>query len=119
MLDKRDLYKRRRYDAICKDFNLTSSHIHAFAHILFGIILREGYIKRVTKSKSLIIAGTPNSGKTSMVTALSRFFGTSIFYTVGARKDDFSGFNSSNSPLIVWDDMFGNKPNYRGRPTHN
>jgi len=36
--------------------------------------------------------------------------GSRIFYELGSRKNDFSGYLPNESPLIVLDDVFGNSP---------
>lgn len=73
----------------------------AISHTVFGLLMREDYAPRKTKSKSLIIAGAPNTGKTSILKALGKFLDPCIFYTVGNRKDDFTGFNIPDKPLII------------------
>lgn len=106
-----NLYEFGDFLAILHKYGLNSQHLRAITHTLYGLLLREKYYPLLTKSKRLILVGNPNTGKTRIITSLGEFFDPSIFYHVGTRKDDFSRYNRSDKPLIVWDDVFEVKSN--------
>ena len=96
---------------IVEKYNISSNHLRCLSHVIYGLILREGLYPYQTKSKNLIIIGSPNRGKTSIITILQKIINPNIFYFVGARKNDFRGYNSWETPLLVWDDVFGPRTN--------
>jgi hypothetical protein len=57
--------------------------------------------------KGTIIQGSPNTGKTRIFIALMRFFKFPVFFFVGARVNDFTGYHPTDKPIIVFDDIFG------------
>lgn len=92
---------------IAVKYQLTSDHIIIFSSVLYAILIRDGYFPLLVKIKGTIIAGKPNTGKTRIFMALMRFFNFPVFFFVGARVNDFSGYNPSDKPIIVFDDIFG------------
>jgi len=95
------LYPQDTFLDICQKYDIRPDHIAAFTHVIFGLLLREGVLPTQVKSKSLIIAGAPNTGKTSMITAISKFLDPCVFHRVGSRKNDFTGFKASQRPLLL------------------
>jgi hypothetical protein len=88
-------------------YQLDSEHIVILASAIYAILIRDGYYPLLVKMKGTIIQGRPNTGKTRMFTALIKFFKSPIFFFVGARVNDFTGYHPSDKPIIVFDDVFG------------
>ena len=92
---------------IAVKYQLSSDHITALSSVIYAILIRDGYFPLLVKIKRTIIQGKPNTGKTRMFIALMKFFKFPIFFFVGSRVNDFSGYHPSDTPIIVWDDVFG------------
>ena len=101
MIQDQSLYPVEDFLAILREHKVTSDHIAALSHVLYGMLLREGHYPLLTKRKRLILRGEPNSGKTRMIDALIKFFHPSVFYPVGSRKNDFRGYSPADKPLII------------------
>lgn len=75
------------------------------SHTLFILLSRVNRVKLTPKSKIPIVVGKPNYGKTSLINKFKELFGKELFYNANVRGNDFSGFNSSLQPIIVFDDV--------------
>lgn len=95
------------FNFLCKKYNITRPHKIALILILYFLCLKEGFKGIVSKPKyrNLYLAGPPNTGKTSLLILLAKVFGKALFYNVGNRSGDFTGFCASISPIIVYDDI--------------
>ena len=92
---------------IAVKYQLTSDHMTIFSSVLYAILIRDGYFPLLVKIKGTIIQGSPNTGKTRIFIALMRFFKFPVFFFVGARVNDFTGYHPTDKPIIVFDDIFG------------
>ena len=88
-------------------YQLDSDHIVMLVSALYALLIRDGYYPLLVKIKGTIIQGRPNTGKTRIFTALIKFFKCPVFFFVGARVNDFTGYHPSDKPIIVFDDVFG------------
>ena len=110
LLYDKDRCSTDRFVLVCKKYDISPYHFIAFTHVIHGLLLREDNAPLRPKTQRLVIRGESNTGKTTILNAFRRFFHPTIFYEIGSRKNDFSGFNLPDKPLIVWDDCFGTSP---------
>jgi len=94
------------YGKLVKEKKLPSVQLSALSHFLFFLKVRAGELDMPTKAKNILVHGPPNVGKTSLLTRLRKILGRDLFYFVGARPDDFSGYHRGKRPLLVFDDLF-------------
>lgn len=105
-----DTYLKIAWKTLSK-YRLRHVHLSVLHRILHAILIREGLFPLVTKKTNLILIGRPNAGKTSLIYKFISVIGKDLFYFVGNRPNDFSGYIIGEKPIIVWDDIFSLKKN--------
>ena len=102
-----EAYPKKEFKRICKAYGIERIHLQALTHVIYGLLIREGFVKLVMKIRRLIISGSPNTGKTRMFTMLKIHLGDWLFYDMGTRRNDFTGYIPKNKPIILIDDNLG------------
>lgn len=96
---------------IIEKYDLQWVHLEILYRILFFILIKEGIVDQPVKSKNLVIIGEPNTGKTRLLFKIIEVFNNNrLFYFVGSRINDFSGFQPNLKPIIVFDDVLKTNP---------
>lgn len=97
--------KKRVINTINKH-NIKQDHLEMLQYILFFLIVKEGVLPHILKSKNLIVVSYPNTGKTSLITKLNTCLKRNeIFFFLGRRKNDFTGYSPQQNPILVFDDI--------------
>ena len=91
---------------IVEEYGLTEAHVNAIDHILYLLLVRGGWRSSPVKLKMPVIVGFPNVGKTSLINKFKEAFDPKLFFSCGFRIGDFTGIDSSMSPILVFDDVF-------------
>lgn len=91
---------------IIKKYKVRHSHQVYLHAVLYGLLLREGVYPYIVKIANPYIWGSPNIGKTSLLSLIQQFYHKDIFYFVGRRPNDFTNYNPSSKSILIWDDVF-------------
>ena len=97
---------KKEFLSLVKKYRLSGTHIKVLILILHFLCLKENFkgINPKAKYKNLYLGGPPSCGKTSLLSLFSKTYGDSLFYQVGDRGRDFTGYYSSLNPIIIFDD---------------
>ena len=97
----------QEYLDLCNKYQLSNNHIAYLRYVLYFLCIKDGYFPQEVKTKNLYVCGPPNVGKTSLLTKMTLTLkDPDVFYYVGSRPNDFTGYKPKAKPILVFDDVF-------------
>lgn len=93
-----------RFLKLIKKYKITWNHLIYLTYVIYYMLIQKNYFPMVVKQLNIVVLGKPNTGKSSLIGIIEKVFGSNFFYKVGSRSNDFTGYETNKTPIILWDD---------------